>query len=147
MTQDEFIRATSNIEAFYEKALNPTQKSTWFEELKYYSLNRYLKAIQKVFKTQQYRPTLSVVLEILRSTQDEDEAPVEPVPCKACKGTGYVLYKQVVGGYPYEYASLCNCANAIGKEYNGKIIADKEHRSNYYLPKAVDIFGLEVLEK
>jgi hypothetical protein len=144
MTQDEFIRVTSNLEAFYEKALNPTQKQTWFEELKGYTVGRYVKAIQKAYKTQQYRPTLSVILDILRSTQEDGEAPTEPVPCEACKGTGYVLYKKVIGKNEYEFASLCNCPNARGKGYDGRFVADKEHRSIYYTPKAVEIFGVEV---
>lgn len=147
MTEYEFNIATSNLEAFYEKALNPTQKATWFEELKGYTATRYTKAIQKVFKTQQYRPTLSVILEILRATQDESEAPTEPVPCKACEGSGIILYKKVEDGREYEFASLCNCANAIGKGYDGRFVADKEHRSNYYIPRAVEIFGVEGLER
>lgn len=146
MTEHEFNTITSDLEAFYEKALNPTQKQTWFEELKSYAATRYASAVHKAFKTQQYRPTLSIILDMLRTTQEEGNAPLEPVPCKACNGTGYVLYRKVISGTEFEFGSLCNCPNAIGKAYDGRFVADKTHRSDYYLPKAVDVFGVEVAQ-
>lgn len=143
MTRYDFDEVTSELETFYEKKLNPTQKQVWFEELQDYTKEKYKQAVRKMFKTQQYRPTLSVVLETISNIKTE-ETPNEPVSCEACKGTGYVLYTKVVDGREYQYASLCNCQNAIGKEYDGTKVADKEHRSLYYIPKATDVFGAEV---
>ena len=139
MTFEEFRKETSNIESFYEKALNPTQVQIWFEEIKNYPVERYRQAIKKVCKTSQYKPSLSLVLETIRTTKPE-QLKTEPVECKACKGSGYVLYKKIFNDLEYEYVSLCNCPNAIGKEYNGR--TSKENPTDYYIPRAVDIFGV-----
>ena len=48
--------------------------------------------------------------------------------------------KKEINGIMYEYASLCNCKNAQGKDYNGSKISDKEHRSKYYIEKAEKVF-------
>ena len=140
MTFDDFVTATADLEAFYEKKLNPTQVRMWFDELKYYTAERYKKTIQKLCKSSQYRPTLSNILETIRAVSELGDAPKESVPCKACGGTGIVLYKKIVEGREYEFASQCNCKNAIGLDYDGSTIADKENRSDYYLAKATDVF-------
>ena len=139
MTFSEFREQTADLEQFYEKNLNQTQVQVWYEELRDYTKERYKRAIRKVCKTSQYKPTLSVILEAIRSV-DSEQTVRESEPCKACGGSGYVMYKQITQGKEYEYVSLCNCKNAKGLEYDGTKIADKEHRSPYYLPKAVDIF-------
>lgn len=140
MTFDEFMQTSADLENFYEKKLNPTQVRMWFDELKYYTQERYAKAIQKVCRTSQYRPTLSTILDSVKSTQEVETMVKERVPCKACNGTGYIIYRKVIDGYPFEYACQCNCENAIGLDYDGTKVADKEHRSPYYLAKAVDVF-------
>ena len=143
MTFSEFRELTADLEQFYEKNLNQTQVQVWYEELRDYSKERYKKAIRKVCKTSQYKPTLSVILEAIRASSGE-QVVRESEPCKACGGSGYVMYRQIFEGIEYEYASLCNCKNAIGLEYDGTKIADKDHRSPYYLPKATDIFHARV---
>jgi len=143
MTFDEFRRETSSLEAFYEKALNPTQMQMWYEELKDYSLERYKQAIKQICRTSQYKPTLSVMLDAIRTVKREEPAPREKVDCKACNGTGYVLYHKTIDGRDYEFVCQCNCPNAVGLDYDGTKIADKEHRSQYYLAKAVDVFNVK----
>lgn len=144
MTRYDFDVATTDLEAYYEKAFNPTQKQIWFEELQYYTTEKYKKAINKICKTSQYRPTLGIMLDTIRSIKDEQEAPKEAVECKACHGTGYIIYKKKINDMEYDYVCQCNCPNAIGLDYDGTKIADKEKRSDYYLAKAVDVFGVEV---
>ena len=139
MTYEEFVIETKTLEEFYGKDLNPTQREIWFEELKHYTNTRYKDAIRYVCKSSQYKPTLSQVLEAMQYTKSNNEE-VEITECKACKGTGYILYKKEINGIMYEYASLCNCKNAQGKDYNGSKISDKEHRSKYYIEKAEKVF-------
>ena len=141
MTFEEFRIATADIEQFYEKSMNPTQVKIWYDELKNYSLERYKKAIKNVCKTSQYRPTLSVMLDALRNAKSDTQQK-QKTECKACNGTGYVMYHKVIEGIDYEFAAQCNCSNAIGLDYDGSKIADKEHRSDYYLAKAADVFGV-----
>lgn len=139
MTFDEFRRETGNLESFYEKAYNSTQMQIWYEELREYTIEKYKQAIKHICKTSQYRPTLSLVIETIRKVKHE-EKPREQYECKACHSTGIIFYKKVIEGLEYEYACQCNCPNAIGLDYDGTKIADKEHRSQYYLAKGVDVF-------
>ena len=143
MTFEEFIIETKTLEEFYNKDYNLTQRKIWYEELSSYSQEKYRKAISNVCKTMQYRPTLSQMIDVIKTTKlvQNEQASVE---CKTCKSTGYIVYHKIVNGIDYEYAALCNCQNAIGKEYDGTKIADKEHRSKFYLEKAENIFGKSV---
>jgi len=142
MTVDDFRQVTLDLEAFYNKTLNPTQKQLWFDELKNYTVEKYKKALHKICTTSQYMPALSIVLEEIRKVH-EDVVLREKVDCRACKGTGYILYHKLVNGIDYEYVCQCNCQNGIGLDYDGTKVADKEHRSPYYLAKAVDVFMKE----
>jgi hypothetical protein len=65
-------------------------------------------------------PTISDILTEIKNLKPYEQPKKEVVECKACKGSGYVLYKKIVNGIPYEYAALCNCSNSSGKEYNNK---------------------------
>ena len=138
MNLTEFIEKTATLEEFFEKKLNQTQRNIWYDELKNYSADRYERAIDKACKTSQYRPSLGAMIEIIQHVSNNVKK--EQVECKACKGTGYLLYHKIMDGRDYQYACLCNCTNAIGLEYDGTKIADKEHRSNYYIKKGENIF-------
>lgn len=148
MTYEEFTSATAKLEGCFNRSLNAIQLEVWFDELKYYDLEKYKRAVKKVCTQNQYFPTLSVMLDAIRNLKSETNlAPSEPVPCEACRGSGYLFYKKVIDGIPYDYVCLCSCQNAIGKEYDGTKIADKEHRSNYYIAKAEDVFYKQNLVK
>lgn len=140
MTLEEFRSATATLESCYNRKMNETQIRVWFDELKYYDLEKYKKAVKKICTTNQYFPALSIVLDTLRNTRATVDLTKPKVECKACNGTGIVVYHKVIDGITYEYASQCNCQNAEGLDYDGTKIADKEHRSPYYLAKAVDVF-------
>lgn len=139
MTFDEFRVATATLENCYDRKMNPTQVQVWFDELKYFDLHKYKNAIRKICTTNQYFPALSVVLSSLKTIKVTD-AKKEKVECKACKGTGIVPYHKIINGIDYEFVCQCNCQNGEGLDYDGTKIADKEHRSFYYLAKAVDVF-------
>ena len=139
MTRQDFAIQTKTLEEFYGKDLNYTQSDIWFEELKMYPPEKYGKAIRTACKTLQYKPTLSQILDIIRTVKAEN-SDTEKAKCEACHGTGYLIYKKVVNGREYEYGCLCACKNAIGKEYDGTKVADKEHRSQYYLERAENVF-------
>ena len=119
--------------------MNYTQSDIWFDELKNYSADRYLLAIRMACKTSQYKPTLSQMLDLIAKVKPNIQAG-EKTKCEFCKGTGYYLYRKIENGYPYEYACLCICQNADGLEYDGSKIADKEHRSKFYIKSAREIF-------
>ena len=140
MTRDEFAIATKTLEEFYDKSLNYTQASIWFDELKYYNKERYENAIKFLCKSNQYKPTLSQVLEAMQHAHYDDNTEQTEVECKACNGTGYIIYHKKENDVDYEYACLCNCENARGKGYDGSKIADREHRSKYYIKNAEEVF-------
>lgn len=144
MTQVEFMEKTKWLCNLYNKSFNEDQLRFWYSSLQGYDANKYSRAITFYGQNSKYMPTISEMLTTLREMKNtpEEEQPKEKVPCKACNSTGYVLYKKVVNGIEYEYASQCNCPNARGLDYDGSKIADKEHRSDYYLAKAVDVFKI-----
>ncbi len=141
MTLEQFVIETKTLEEFYNKDYNQTQRSIWYDELQDYSRERYHKAIVDYCKQNQYRPTLSQILEAIRNAKTNQGEQQERTECEACHGTGYLIYHKIVNGYDYEYACLCACQNAIGKEYDGTKIADKERRSQYYIEKAENVFA------
>lgn len=141
MNIEQFAIKTTTLEQFYNKSLNATQRQIWFDELKGYDEERYDKAIHFMCKNNQYMPTLSAVLEVMKRGNIYSMEEKKKVPCKACKGTGYVLYKQKIKDNEYTMACLCNCENAKGLDYDGMKIADKDHRQPFYLKKAEEIFA------
>ena len=143
MTIGEFNEVTTRLCNLFSKELNDVQMDFWFKNLKNVDVVTYRRAIGEYAKKNKYMPSISDILDSIKNLKPlEQEQPKEVVPCKACRGTGIVIYHKVIDGREYEYAAQCNCPNAIGLDYDGSKIQDKEHRSNYYLPKAVDVFGL-----
>lgn len=138
MTREEFAINTKTLEEFYNKEFNYTQSDIWYDELKLFTAEKYERAVRQACKSLQYKPTLSQILDIIRTIKGTQEQ--ESVKCNLCNGTGYLTYTKVIYGHEYEYACLCTCQNAKGKEYDGTKIADKEHRSQYYIAKAEDVF-------
>lgn len=146
MIYEEFREATGKLESFYNKKLNNVQLEVWFDELKYYPVEKYKNAINKLLTSQQYFPALSTILECIRNARSVVDLTKPKIECKACRGTGYVLYHKVERGIDYEFACQCNCENAEGLDYDGTKIADREHRSTYYLAKGTDVFKVKVPE-
>lgn len=140
MTYEEFIIETTTLEEFYNKEFNNTQKQIWYEELKRYVAEKYNKAIKIACRDNQYRPTLSEMLNIIKTVKLDNNMQESVKECKACKNTGYIIYKKKINGITYDYACLCNCTNAVGLEYNGLQIAEQEHKQPFYLAKSEDIF-------
>ena len=146
MTRGDFANKTKILEEFYQKELNETQSEIWFDELKSYDAEKYEKAIKFLCKTSRYKPTLNEIIDAMKSCNRNAEEK-QSVPCKFCGGTGYIQYTKVENNYPYNYVCLCICQNAEGLEYDGKKIADKEHRSNYYIKSAREVFGDRLPQK
>jgi hypothetical protein len=140
MNIEQFAIKTTTLEQFYNKSLNATQKQIWFDELKGYDIERYEKAITFMCKNNQYMPTLSQVLEVMKKGNIYAMEVKPKVACELCKGTGYVLYKEKIKDNEYTFACLCNCENAKGLEYDGMKIADKEHRQPFYIRTAEEVF-------
>lgn len=140
MTYEEFIKKTKLIEDFFDKEYNYAQKEIMYEELKHYSAEKYEKAIHFICKTSRYKPILSEIIEAMQRSTNYSNIEREKCECKACKGTGYIIYHKKINDCDYQFVSLCNCKNAEGLEYDGTKIADKEHKSKYYIEKAENIF-------
>lgn len=140
MTELEFMDKTARIEKLWNKEFNYEQRMAWLEELKNYSAEKYDKAISIIYKTSQYRPTLSQMLEVIRTIPSKVNNVAKSETCKLCNGTGYVLQERIENGRSYTYALLCNCKNANGKEYDGTKIKDERQKSDFYLEKAENVF-------
>lgn len=142
MTRGEFVEATSRLEQYYGKEYTTQQLQIMFEELNTLAIERYRRLISAVIRKSKYLPKVADIMEANIEepyTNDNEEKTV--IECKKCNSTGYVLYTKIVknGGkdLKYTYASICDCGNA--KQYDGTKIMDKEHRSNYYTPLAVEL--------
>ena len=112
----------------------------WYKNLKDKDVITYRRAIGEYAKKNKYMPAISDILAEIKNLKPYEQSKKEVVECKACNGTGYVLYKKVIDGREYEFASQCNCQNAVGLDYDGQKIKDEKHRSDYYLAKAADVF-------
>lgn len=141
MTREEFAEQTQRLCDLYGKTINQTQADFWLDQLQNYSANEYRRAVGEYAKKNKYMPAISDILTEIKNLKPYEQPKKEVVECKACNGTGYVLYKKVIDGREYEFASQCNCQNAVGLDYDGRTIKDEKHRSDYYLAKAVDVFG------
>ena len=138
MQLDEFNMQTKRLCDLYGKSLNDEQMEFWYENLKNTSVVDYRRAIGEYAKKNKYMPAISDILDEIKNLKPlEQEQPKEIVPCKACRGTGIVIYRKVINGYSYDYAAQCNCQNAVGLDYDGSKCKEK---SDYYLAKAIDVF-------
>ena len=140
MTSSEFQEITNKLCNLFSKELNEIQLDFWYKCLKEYDIISYRRAIGEYTKKNKYMPTISDILSEISKLKPYEEIKREQVECKLCKGVGIFIYKKQINGQEFEYACQCNCANAIGLDYDGTKIRDKDHRSKYYLAKAVDIF-------
>lgn len=46
-----------------------------------------------------------------------------------------MVVKKIINEVSYDYVYACDCKNGDNKLYDGSTIKDKEHRSNYYVPR------------
>lgn len=141
MTIGEFEEIANRLCNLFNKELNKEQMDFWYKNLKQYEPVTFRRAVGEYAKKNKYMPAISDILTEIKNLKPYEQPKKEMVECKACNGTGYVLHKKVIDGREYEFASQCNCQNAVGLDYDGRTIKDEKHRSDYYLAKAVDVFG------
>lgn len=111
MTSAEFVEITNEIEKFYDKELNSTERKIWFEELKKLSKERYRQLIRECFKNNKFMPKLSDILtyqRVLPLPHKEDDT-IEK--CSICRSLGFLIYERKIEDYSYTYAARCTCAN------------------------------------
>lgn len=142
MTQEEFNYQTERLCNLYDKKLNAEQLDFWFKSLENTDIASYRRAVGEYAKKNKYMPTISDILTEIKNLKPREEVKRESVECKVCKGTGIAIYKKVIDGREYEYACQCNCKNAIGLDYDGSKCKDERNRSNYYLAKVQEVFGV-----
>lgn len=114
MTKDEFMSSTINFQELYNKKLNETQLSFWYEELKVYEIEKYKRVIGEFAKTSKTFPALSEVLNKIKNLQERivvNNPLPDKVACEVCHGSGLVKYYKNENGMDYEYLCKCFCEN------------------------------------
>ena len=143
MDKKEFMQYTQELENFYGQKLSDIEKTIWYEDLKFMTIERFNYIISEIYKTNKFMPKLSEIFAIHKSIPYT--AMTEPIKvngdCNKCGNTGYVIYTKIVEGKPYKYAAICDCGRQ--KRYDGRQIADERNRSDYYIPTISEI-GLDI---
>ena len=62
MTIDDFTKATTEIENFYQKEISDEQKKVWFQELKGMDIRRFKYVISQVYRTCKFIPKLADII-------------------------------------------------------------------------------------
>lgn len=140
MTQEEFNYQAERLCNLFDKKLNSEQLNFWFKNLQDTDIVTFRRAIGEYAKKNKYMPAISDILTEIKNLKPYEVAKRESVECKACKGTGIIIYHKVIEGLDYEYAAQCNCQNAIGLDYDGRKVKKEDQRSEYYLAKATEVF-------
>lgn len=115
MNSKEFVELTDELEKYYDKELNSTERKTWFEELNKLPKERYRQIIRECFKNNKFMPKLADILSLHRTIPLPKREESEVVECKICKSLGFILYDQLVEDYKYTFAAKCTCLN--GRKY------------------------------
>ena len=139
----EFMETIKQVERFYSKEIPEEQKQVMYKELKNMELVRFKYIIAQHYRTSPYLPKLPDILEINKKLgYSQIKKDKEVKKCEKCKGTGYVLYKKIIdngkgGKMINTYAAICTCRQK--RKYEGRKIADEEHRSDFYTPYVEEI--------
>jgi len=145
MTLGEFVEETSKLEKYYGKELDEFQRKIWNEEIGKMSAQRYRQIIKEVFRTCKFMPKLADIVEINKGLgyHIDNKKQIEKVDCNKCNGEGFIIYTKLIDNgnikIPYDYVARCNCENGNQYVYDGRIIQDTEHRSNYCIPSVAEL--------
>ncbi len=142
MKIEEFTEIKNEIENFYKKKISEEEKKRWYEEFKQMDTKRFKYIIAQAYRTLKFIPKLADIIEI---NANLGYSPVkkeeETIKCNKCRGTGYILYqKEIKNGeekMKNSYMAICSCGKQ--KQYKGWEISDERHRTNYYIPLAVEL--------
>lgn len=137
MTEVEFIEQTQKLCGAYEKSLTEEQMNFWFDNIRAFDVDTYKRAIDIAVTRYKFMPALNEMLDTLKETRNVPNN--QKVACKACHGSGYIMYKKLVNGISYDYACQCPCANGQKVAYDGRAC---QKPSDYYLERAENVFGL-----
>lgn len=122
MIATEFIEVTAELEGFFDKEYNNTQRKHIYEEFKELSKERYRQVVNESIRSCKYLPKLVELVEIEKGIPKESNVAEETkVKCDKCNSTGLVTYKKKIQDanrwLEYVYCARCNCANAENKSY------------------------------
>lgn len=142
MTIDEFTKATTEIENFYQKEISEEQKKVWFQELRKMDIKRFKYVISQVYRTCKFLPKLADIIEIntnLGYSQVKKDDITQK--CSRCKGTGYITYwKNIRNGdkeIPYQFMAVCSCGKE--RQYKGWEHPEERYRTDFYIPLAIEL--------
>ena len=114
MTKEEFLDSTIKFSTLYNKKLNEVQLSFWYDELKFYEIDKYKRVIGEFAKSQKTLPALSEVLNKIKGIQEQTVVKpieIERVKCNVCHGSGLVKYIKNENGIDYDFYCKCFCDN------------------------------------
>lgn len=143
MDRKDFLDNVQVLENVYKQDLSADELRIWYENLSFMTTERFCYIIAEVYKTCKYMPKLSEILAIHKSipyTAMTEQKEIKG-DCPKCGNTGYVIYKKIVDGRPYQYPAVCDCGRQ--QRYDGRQCADAKNQSDYYIPTMTEI-GLEI---
>ena len=111
--------------------------NAWLDCLKDYDYNIVMKAVKELMTSNMFIPKLA---EIINLTKQYKRVMIDNAPklnagkCDKCNEEGLIFYKKIVNKVEYQYVARCTCVKGNEFTYDGRIIKDEKHRSNYYVP-------------
>lgn len=125
MEINEFIKANSRLEQYYDKEYSEEQRKIMFDRLKNISVKDYIKAINICLEKCKFLPKIADIKSALAepnyATQNSQK--IEFVKCDKCNNGFVKYYKKIDNNtvpMEYEYIALCTCENGLKqKEING----------------------------
>lgn len=116
MIKKEFMQYIQEIQNYYGTELNETEMNIWYENLKFLSVERFNYILSELYKTNKFMPKLSEVLDMHRQIPYTEKQEEVREHCEKCNDIGYVVFKKMIQGMPYEFAVLCNCGRQKNKD-------------------------------
>lgn len=116
MTKKDFMLYIKELENFYNESLNDTEREIWYENLKFMSVERFNYILSELYKINKFMPKLSEVLDMHKQIPYTEKQEEVREHCEKCNDTGYVVFKKMVQGMPYEFAVLCTCGRQNNKD-------------------------------
>lgn len=119
----------------------------YFDSFKYVDIFTFNRVKELAIKKCKFFPKVSEFEDFIQEARKErysKEKREQEIlhECEKCKKLGYILYWKKVNDIEYLYACACDCKNGDNKLYEGPQVKDPKGRSNYYIKRFSDVFGI-----
>lgn len=157
MTEVEAIELIERLKnaCTFNRFEDPGVYAEYLRALKRYDYGRMDAAIDAAIEDDSRNvPAISLLVkkykDALNAPKDRFEVKNEEY-CPVCDDRGYLLMTEIQKSgdmeIPYQFALYCPfCPVGRSQAYDGRSIADKEHRSPYYVPPLTEYFGDEGIQ-